>query len=77
MFCMKQADILCLLNCLYGSEKAASVAPRLVELIERHRGRIPVPQVTELTERDAMLITYGDLNSTDRSVSSKNIGTVL
>lgn len=60
MFCMKQADILCLLNCLYGSEKAASVAPRLVELIERHRGRIPVPQVTELTERDAMLITYGD-----------------
>ncbi|MDW8327918.1 MAG: alpha-amylase family glycosyl hydrolase, partial [Anaerolineales bacterium] len=33
---------------------------RLRERMEAYRGRIPTPSTTTLTERDALLITYGD-----------------
>jgi len=45
---------------LYGSEQASSVNGRLLKLIEQYRGRIPKPPDPSLTERDSLLITYGD-----------------
>ena len=49
-----------LLTQIYGTEPAAQIEPRLLELIERYRGRIAKPQNTSLSERDSLLITYGD-----------------
>ena len=48
------------LAALYGAEAAPAWLPRLRERIEAYRGRIPTPPTTALTERDALLITYGD-----------------
>ena len=48
------------LSRLYGEEKAAQVAPRLQALVEGYRGRIPQPPDPGLSEKDAILITYGD-----------------
>lgn len=48
------------LTALYGAEAAPALLARLRERLEAYRGRIPVPPVTALTERDALLITYGD-----------------
>jgi glucosylglycerate phosphorylase len=45
---------------LYGSEQAPAVSGRLLALIEHYRGRIPKPDVSSLSERDSILITYGD-----------------
>jgi len=45
---------------LYGGEQASSVKERLLELVNRYRGRVPKPPDPALTERDALLITYGD-----------------
>ena len=45
---------------LYGVETARQVTPGLFELAARYRGKVPVPADTRLTERDAMLITYGN-----------------
>ncbi|GAB4455288.1 MAG: alpha-amylase family glycosyl hydrolase [Anaerolineales bacterium] len=45
---------------LYGDELTPVVNERLQELIHRYRGRIPKPQTSSLTERDSLLITYGD-----------------
>jgi sucrose phosphorylase len=49
-----------LLAPIYGTELATQVAPRLKELVERYRGQIPIPAFRSLSERDAILITYGD-----------------
>lgn len=49
-----------LLTTIYGAETAAQVEPHLQRLVERYRGRIPSPADASLSERDAMLITYGD-----------------
>lgn len=48
------------LDKLYGSEQAPAVHERLLEIISRYRGRIPQPEDSPLTERDSILITYGD-----------------
>lgn len=45
---------------LYGAELAPLVNERLQKLINRYRGRIPQPEHSSLTERDSILITYGD-----------------
>lgn len=45
---------------LYGSERASAVHERLLDLINRYRGRIPKPDDPSLSERDSILITYGD-----------------
>ena len=49
-----------LLKCLYGAEILPQVLNRLLELTSRYRGRIPKPDNDQLSERDAVLITYGD-----------------
>lgn len=45
---------------LYGSERASAIHERLLDLLNRYRGRIPKPDDPSLTERDSLLITYGD-----------------
>lgn len=45
---------------LYGAERAASLLPEALDLIERQRGRIPAPRAIGLSQRDAILITYAD-----------------
>jgi glucosylglycerate phosphorylase len=45
---------------LYGAEHAVEIHDRLLKLIERYRGRIPQPADPALTEKDSLLITYGD-----------------
>ncbi|MDP1546173.1 MAG: alpha-amylase family glycosyl hydrolase [Anaerolineales bacterium] len=45
---------------LYGAERTAEIHDRLLMLIERYRGRIPQPVDPSLTEKDSLLITYGD-----------------
>jgi len=49
-----------LLSSLYPGEMAARTAVRLQALVDGYRGRIPTPVDQALTEKDALLITYGD-----------------
>ena len=44
---------------LYGEAQAANLLPRVETLLEKYRARIPT-RSGELTERDSLLITYGD-----------------
>jgi glycosidase len=46
---------------LYGSERGRATDARIERLIERWRGRIPARPAGGFTERDAVLITYGDM----------------
>lgn len=45
---------------LYGEEQAEAVKARLQSIINRYRGLIPRPADPSLSERDALLTTYGD-----------------
>jgi len=45
---------------LYGSQVGRTAFDRIELLISNYQPRIPAPQVSGLTERDAILITYGD-----------------
>jgi len=45
---------------LYGNDLGRAAASRVAALLEKYRGRIPQPRASGLTERDAILITYGD-----------------
>ena len=49
-----------LLTQIYGAELAEQIEPRLIGLVERYRGRIAKPYTASLSERDSLLITYGD-----------------
>jgi len=48
------------LSHLYGTDAALQIAPRFEKLVEQYRGRISPPVETSLSERDSILITYGD-----------------
>ncbi|HSL45091.1 MAG TPA: sugar phosphorylase [Anaerolineales bacterium] len=52
-------DFLSYFTFLYGVERAPQLAERLRQIIGSYGGRIPVA-AGELTERDSILITYGD-----------------
>ena len=45
---------------IYGDELAGPIEQRLLNLMDRYRGRIPVPATREVSERSSILITYGD-----------------
>jgi len=45
---------------IYGVDLSVQVAHHLQDLVEKYRGRIPIPAKTSLSERDSFLITYGD-----------------
>jgi glucosylglycerate phosphorylase len=45
---------------IYGADLAIQIAPRFEKLVEHYRGRISLPFETSLSERDTILITYGD-----------------
>jgi glucosylglycerate phosphorylase len=53
------ADILTHLSFLYGSDRAPVLSERVQGVLSRHRRRAD-PLAGDLTEQDAMLITYGD-----------------
>jgi glycosidase len=57
---MKHQRFNALLIKIYGTELAKKVEPLLQNLVEQYHGCIPSPAQTQLTERDAILITYGD-----------------
>ncbi|HSM71653.1 MAG TPA: hypothetical protein VK851_08930, partial [Anaerolineales bacterium] len=57
---MTQTFYTTLLEGIYGGEAAAQIEPRLHHLIERYRDEIPKPDDESLSERDSLLITYGD-----------------
>ena len=52
-------DLLSHLSFLYGAERARQVLERLQKIMAEYRARVPAPK-GELTERDSILITYGD-----------------
>src|SRR5690349_21381188 len=47
------------LSSLYGEENAPQLRARVQSIVEHYRSRIPFRR-TELTEKDSILITYGD-----------------
>lgn len=60
MNCMRLTFYTTLLTRIYGDDLAAHVEPRLQNLAERYRGKIPKPADVSLSERDSILILYGD-----------------
>jgi sucrose phosphorylase len=57
---MKQTFYTTHLTRIYSEELAARVEPRLQNLVGHYRGRIPTPADASISERDSILITYGD-----------------
>jgi sucrose phosphorylase len=55
----KMTDLLAHLTFLYGADRAVPVHNRVQRLMAEYRERIP-GRVGDLTERDSILITYGD-----------------
>lgn len=49
-----------LLTRIYGAQAAPRVEARLRNLLDRYRGGISLPSNSALSERDSLLITYGD-----------------
>jgi glucosylglycerate phosphorylase len=45
---------------IYGPKLAGQVSSRLQNLVEKYRGQIPIPAGDLLSEKDSILITYGD-----------------
>lgn len=45
---------------IYGVDLSVQVASHLQALVEKYRLRIPIPAESSLSERDSILITYGD-----------------
>lgn len=48
------------LSALYGDAIGRATFDRIESLITDYQSRIPAPRTSDLTERDAILITYGD-----------------
>jgi len=59
---------------LYGNENASELLGRVQKTILNYRGRIPVRD-GELTEKDAILITYGDQVQVSGEKPLKTLGT--
>jgi glycosidase len=57
---MKPKNIYMLLASIYGDELAGPIEQRVLNLMDRYRGRISIPVARELSERSSILITYGD-----------------
>ena len=49
-----------LLTAIYGAERASQLGSRLKDLVNQYRGKIPKHSVRHLSEKDSILITYGD-----------------
>lgn len=65
---MERDRISFLLAQIYGEATSAEILPRLFSVLEKYKSQIPIPRTTNLTERDAILITYPDqIQETDKS----------
>jgi sucrose phosphorylase len=58
-------NLLSYLSSLYGGEQAPQLLDRVQRIMDGYRSRIPARN-GELTEKDSILITYGDQLSSDR-----------
>jgi glucosylglycerate phosphorylase len=61
------------LTFLYGSDRSADLLARVENIIAEYRARIPTRN-GELTERDSLLITYGDQVQTQNEKPLKTLG---
>jgi len=57
---MMQTFYTTLLKKIYKTEVAEETEPRLINLVESYRGKISRPSDVNLSERDSLLVTYGD-----------------
>ncbi|HKJ37136.1 MAG TPA: alpha-amylase family glycosyl hydrolase, partial [Anaerolineales bacterium] len=57
---MPQTFYTTLLKQIYDDPIAVQTEPQLIDLVERYRNKIQSPPGAELSERDSLLITYGD-----------------
>jgi sucrose phosphorylase len=48
------------LQAIYGGQAAGPLMERFTALMASYAGRIPRPRLSRLSQRDAILITYGD-----------------
>lgn len=70
--------VLELLNFLYGSDTGPAVYRRLQGLIDRYRSKIPSPgPAVHLTEKDSVLITYGDMVQQEGQVPLRTLANFL
>ncbi|HEY9075556.1 MAG TPA: sugar phosphorylase [Anaerolineaceae bacterium] len=56
----KKQRLLDHLTALYGETAGQDSFTKLCQMMERYRGRIPAPKRSGISQRDAILITYGD-----------------
>src|SRR5258708_39740304 len=65
---MNRDEIRFLLVQIYGEAVGAAVYPRLLQVLDQYRSRIPEPKVKNLSQQDAVLITYPDqISEADKS----------
>ena len=57
---MLQTSYTTQLTRLYGVDPAVDITSRLEKMVAHYRGQIPPPTFDSLSERDSILITYGD-----------------
>ena len=67
-------SLLSSLSFLYGAEKAPQLLERAQKIVDRYRSRIPFG-TTELTEKDSILITYGDQLTSPEEMPLQTLGT--
>ena len=60
MHCMTHTFYTIYLKAIYGDQSVSHIQERLQKLIEQYCGRIPKPADPCLSERDSLVITYGD-----------------
>lgn len=58
---------------LYGQKTAAEISPRLWELLDTYKSRLPARHTSPPDQREAVLITYGDQFQTDGITSLKTL----
>ncbi len=58
---VERPSLLYHLSQLYGKENAATVCQRLLDLMSSYRTRVPTNITPDVSEKDAVLITYGDM----------------
>lgn len=59
---------------MYDRQTTGQLKARLFAIINNYRGTIPLPDRTDLTEKDAMLITYGDQIRSENNSPLKTLG---
>jgi len=70
---LEMTTLLSHLESIYGSQQAPGLLERVQKIVDDYRQRIP-PRSGELTERDSILITYGDQVQAEGEKPLKTLG---